>query len=187
MSKYNEKKMIDDIRLLSLDMIDNAGSGHPGICLSAAPMMYTLFANHMVYDLEKTNWPNRDRFVLSAGHASALLYATLYAVNGDFTIDDLKNFRHINSTTPGHPELNINKLSKPKYPIGRIDCYDLFGNYIKTYNNTREAVGEIGGVTQGITFCCNKKLLSYKGLIWRKEGDTIEENTLRRIKISRGL
>lgn len=109
MSKLNEKKMIDDIRLLSLDMINNAGSGHPGIALSAAPMMYTLFANHMVYDLEKKDWPNRDRFVLSAGHASALLYATLYATTEDFTIEDLKKFRHLDSETPGHPELNINK------------------------------------------------------------------------------
>ena len=109
MSKLNEKKMIDDIRLLALDMIDNAGSGHPGIALSAAPMMYSLFANHMVYDLEKPDWPNRDRFVLSAGHASALLYATIYATTEDFTIDELKNFRKINSTTPGHPELNIGK------------------------------------------------------------------------------
>lgn len=85
------------------------------------------------------------------------------------------------------PELDINKISKPKYPIGRIDCYDLLGNYIKTYNSTKEAVDEVGGVTKGITYCCNKQLLSYKGLIWRKEGDIIEENTLRRIKISRGL
>ena len=109
MSKFNEKRMIDDIRLLSLDMIHNAGSGHPGICLSAAPMMYTLFANHMVYDLEKTDWCNRDRFVLSAGHGSALLYATIYATTGDFSIEDLKKYRQINSQTPGHPELNINK------------------------------------------------------------------------------
>lgn len=109
MSKFNEKRMVDDIRLLSLDMIYNAGSGHPGICLSAAPMMYTLFANHMVYDLEKPNWCNRDRFVLSAGHGSALLYATIYATTGDFSIEDLKKYRQINSQTPGHPELNINK------------------------------------------------------------------------------
>ena len=109
MSKLNEKKMIDEIRLLALDMIDNAGSGHPGIALSAAPIMYSLFANHLVYDLEKTDWPNRDRFVLSAGHASALLYATIYATTEDFTIDELKNFRHLNSLTPGHPELNVNK------------------------------------------------------------------------------
>ena len=109
MSKLNEKKMIDEIRLLSLDMIDHAGSGHPGIALSAAPMMYTLFANHMVYDLEKPDWPNRDRFVLSAGHASALLYATIYAITEDFTMEDLKKFRKLNSETPGHPELNISK------------------------------------------------------------------------------
>lgn len=109
MSKFNEKRMVDDIRLLSLDMIHNAGSGHPGICLSAAPMMYTLFANHMVYDLEKPNWCNRDRFVLSAGHGSALLYATIYATTGDFSLEDLKKYRQINSQTPGHPELNINK------------------------------------------------------------------------------
>lgn len=109
MSKLNELRMIDDLRLLSLDMINNADSGHPGICLSAAPMIYTLFANHMVYDLERPNWCNRDRFVLSAGHGSALLYATIYATTEDFTLDDLKKFRHVNSQTPGHPELNINK------------------------------------------------------------------------------
>lgn len=109
MSKLNEKKMIDEIKLLALDMIDNAGSGHPGIVLSAAPIMYSLFAKHMVYDLEKPDWVNRDRFVLSAGHASALLYATIYATTEDFTIDELKNFRKVNSTTPGHPELNISK------------------------------------------------------------------------------
>ena len=109
MSKLNEKKMIDEIRLLALDMIDNAGSGHPGIALSAAPIMYSLFANQMTYDLEKTDWPNRDRFVLSAGHASALLYATIYATTEDYTIEELKNFRHLNSVTPGHPELNISK------------------------------------------------------------------------------
>lgn len=109
MSKLNEKKMIDEIRLLALDMIDNAGTGHPGIALSAAPMMYSLFANHMVYDLEKKDWANRDRFVMSAGHGSALLYATLYAVSEDFTMDELKSFRRLNSATPGHPELNIDK------------------------------------------------------------------------------
>ena len=109
MSKLNEKKMVDEIRLLALDMINEAGSGHPGIALSAAPMMYSLFANHMVYDLEKPDWPNRDRFVLSAGHASALLYATIYATTEDYSIDELKNFRKLNSTTPGHPELNIQK------------------------------------------------------------------------------
>ena len=109
MAKYNEKKMVDEIRLLALDMINKAGSGHPGVALSAAPMLYTLFANHMVFDLNNPSWANRDRFVLSSGHASALLYATLYATTEDFTMDELKKFRHINSTTPGHPELNVSK------------------------------------------------------------------------------
>jgi len=109
MSKYNEKKMVDEIRLLALDMINNAKSGHPGIALSAAPMLYTLFANHMVFDLNNPNWCNRDRFILSAGHASALLYATLYATTEDFTIEELKKFRKMNSITPGHPTLNLSK------------------------------------------------------------------------------
>ena len=109
MSKFNEKRMINDIRLLSLDMISNAGSGHPGIALGAAPMLYTLFANHLVYDLDKPDWANRDRFVMSSGHGSALLYATMFATTEDFTMEDLKKFRHVNSQTPGHPELNINK------------------------------------------------------------------------------
>ena len=109
MSRYNEKKMVDEIRLLALDMINNAKSGHPGIALSAAPMLYTLFANHMVYDINNPNWCNRDRFILSAGHGSALLYATLYATTEDFTMEELRKFRKINSTTPGHPELNISK------------------------------------------------------------------------------
>ena len=109
MSKFNEKKMVDDIRLLALDMINNAGSGHPGIALSAAPMLYTLFANHMVFDLDNPNWCNRDRFILSAGHGSALLYSVLYATTEDFTLDELKKFRKINSQATGHPELNISK------------------------------------------------------------------------------
>ena len=109
MAKYNEKQMINEIRLLSLDMINNAKSGHPGIALSAAPMLYSLFANHLVFDLKNPLWPNRDRFVLSAGHGSALLYATMYATIGDYTMDDLKKFRRISSQTPGHPELNLSK------------------------------------------------------------------------------
>lgn len=109
MSKFSEKRVIDDLRLLSLDMINNAGSGHPGIVLGAAPIMYSLFANQMNFDLEKPDWPNRDRFVLSAGHGSALLYATQYMMMEDYNLDDLKKFRHINSVTPGHPELDVSR------------------------------------------------------------------------------
>ena len=107
MAKFSEKRIIDDLRLLSLDMIHNAGSGHPGIALGAAPIMYSLFANHLNFDLERSDWPNIDRFVLSAGHGSALLYATEYMITEDYTIEDLKKFRRFGSVTPGHPELDI--------------------------------------------------------------------------------
>jgi len=107
MAKLKEKKLINDIRLLALDMINNAGSGHPGIALSAAPMIYTLFAHHLNFDLERPDYVNRDRFVLSAGHGSALLYATLFATCNTFDIEDLKNFRKLNSPCPGHPEYSL--------------------------------------------------------------------------------
>lgn len=114
MPKLNDKKMINDIRSLALDMIHEAGSGHPGIALGAAPIMYSLYTYHLNYDLDKFDWCNRDRFVLSAGHASALLYATLFCVDeSTYNLNDLKNYRNIYSNTPGHPEYNLSK---------RIEC-----------------------------------------------------------------
>lgn len=88
-------------------MITNAKSGHPGIVLSAAPIIYSLYANHLNINTSDKNWYNRDRFVMSAGHGSALLYATLFMSGFNITLDDLKSFRRIGSKTPGHPELNI--------------------------------------------------------------------------------
>ena len=87
-------------------MIHEANSGHPGIVLGAAPMLYALYAHHLKYDVEDPNYFNRDRFVMSAGHGSALLYAMLYMV-GYLSLDDLKNFRKIDSITPGHPEVGV--------------------------------------------------------------------------------
>ena len=107
MAKLNEKKIVNDIRMLALDMIDNAGSGHPGIVLGAAPIMYTLFAHHLNFDLERPEYCNRDRFVLSSGHGSALLYATLFATCNTFDIEELKTFRRLNSVCPGHPEYDL--------------------------------------------------------------------------------
>lgn len=108
MPKLNDKRMINDIRSLSLDMIHEAGSGHPGISLGAAPILYTLYTYHLNFDLDKNDWCNRDRFVLSAGHASALLYATLFCVDeSTYNINDLKNYRNLYSHTPGHPEYNL--------------------------------------------------------------------------------
>lgn len=118
--KLNEKRIVNDIRLLSLDMINNAGSGHPGICLGAAPILYTLFAYHLKFDLERKSWCNRDRFIMSAGHGSALLYATLFYCLEEFSIEELMNYRKISSNTPGHPEYNLNnRIEMTTGPLGQ--------------------------------------------------------------------
>ena len=98
---------LNSLRVLSLDMISYAGSGHPGICLGAAPIVYTLYANHLKINPKDPNWANRDRFVMSPGHGSALLYATLFMAGYDVTIDDLVEYRKIGSKTPGHPEYGV--------------------------------------------------------------------------------
>ena len=100
-------KVINNIKALGIDMINTANSGHPGIVLGAAPILYRLYSKHLVYDYNNPNWINRDRFVMSSGHGSALLYATLFMSGFNITIDDLKNFRKYNSLTPGHPEVNV--------------------------------------------------------------------------------
>ncbi|MEE3343251.1 MAG: transketolase [Bacilli bacterium] len=121
MAKFDDRKMVDDIRCLALDMINEAGSGHPGIVLGAAPIIYTLFTNHLNFDLAKRDWCARDRFVLSAGHGSALLYATLFCINEeDYNLNDLKNFRNIYSHTPGHPEYNLDyRIETTTGPLGQ--------------------------------------------------------------------
>ena len=95
---------LDSLRVLSIDMINYAKSGHPGICLGAAPIMFAAYADNLKINPKDPKWPNRDRFVLSAGHGSALLYATLFMAGYDVSIDDLVNFRKLGSKTPGHPE-----------------------------------------------------------------------------------
>lgn len=107
LSEINEQKIIDQIRCLGIDMINEANSGHPGIVLGAAPIMYTVYAHHLNFDRKNPNYFNRDRFIMSAGHGSALLYATLYMSGFDITLEDLKKFRQIDSITPGHPEVNV--------------------------------------------------------------------------------
>ncbi|MEH6954921.1 transketolase [Neobacillus drentensis] len=95
---------INTIRTLSIDGIEKANSGHPGMPMGSAPMAYTLWAKEMNHNPVNPNWFNRDRFVLSAGHGSMLLYSLLHLFGYDVTIDDLKNFRQWGSRTPGHPE-----------------------------------------------------------------------------------
>ena len=103
----NDIKIINQIRALGIDMINEAGTGHPGITLGAAPILYSLYAKHIRINPINPNYYNRDRFIMSAGHGSALLYATLYMAGFDLEIDDLKSFRKIDSKTPGHPELGV--------------------------------------------------------------------------------
>ena len=105
--KSDIQKIIDNIRALGIDMISEAKSGHPGIVLGAAPIIATLYYNHIKVNQEDPYWINRDRFVMSAGHGSALLYATLFMSGYDIPFEELKNFRKINSMTPGHPEYGL--------------------------------------------------------------------------------
>ena len=99
-----DQQCIDTLRFLSVDMVQKADSGHPGLPLGAAPMAYVLWTKHMKYQPKDPHWFDRDRFVLSAGHGSALLYSLLYMAGYDLSLDDLKQFRQWGSKTPGHPE-----------------------------------------------------------------------------------
>ena len=102
-----DKLCINTVRMLSLDMVQRANSGHPGMPLGAAPMAYVLWSRFLRFNPENPAWQDRDRFVLSAGHGSALLYSILHLTGYDISIDELKWFRQWGSLTPGHPENNI--------------------------------------------------------------------------------
>jgi transketolase len=99
-----ETLAINAIRTLSMDAVQQANSGHPGLPLGAAPMAYTLWQNYLKHNPRNPHWADRDRFVLSAGHGSMLLYSLLHLTGYDVTLDDLKSFRKLGSRTPGHPE-----------------------------------------------------------------------------------
>jgi transketolase len=113
-------KIINNIKSLGIDMINQANSGHPGIVLGASPIVYTVFMNHLNINIDDPKWLNRDRFVMSAGHGSALLYATLHMAGYNISVDDLKAFRQVNSITPGHPEYDINNgVESTTGPLGQ--------------------------------------------------------------------
>ena len=98
---------INTIRTLSIDAVQKANSGHPGMPLGAAPMAYVLWTRHLRHNPTNPKWPDRDRFVLSAGHASMLIYSMLFLTGYDLTMDDIKHFRQWDSRTPGHPEHGV--------------------------------------------------------------------------------
>src|ERR671920_2423630 len=95
---------VNTIRSLSMDAVQRANSGHPGTPMALAPIAYLLYTRVMRHSPEDPHWPGRDRFVLSCGHASMLLYSTLHLAGYDVSVDDIKRFRQWESSTPGHPE-----------------------------------------------------------------------------------
>jgi len=102
-----EDLCVNTIRTLSIDAIENANSGHPGMPMGAATMAYVLWTRHLRFNPKNPAWPDRDRFVLSAGHGSMLLYSMLFLTGYDLTMDDIKRFRQWQSRTPGHPEHGV--------------------------------------------------------------------------------
>lgn len=111
---------INSVRMLSMDQINKANSGHPGLPLGAAPMAYTLWTRIMNHNPKDSKWFNRDRFVLSAGHGSALLYSLLHLSGYQVSLDELKNFRQLHSTTAGHPEFgHVDGVEATTGPLGQ--------------------------------------------------------------------
>ena len=104
MYNNNDTLTVNAIRALSIDAVEKANSGHPGLPLGAAPFAYVLWAKNMMHNPKNPKWFNRDRFVLSAGHGSALLYSLLHVSGYDLPMEEIKNFRQWGSKTPGHPE-----------------------------------------------------------------------------------
>ena len=125
MEKETKIKNIDElsvaaIRATCIDGINKAKSGHPGASLSAAPILYVLYKDFLIANPFQPKWMNRDRFVLSCGHASMLLYTILHLCSYNISIDDLKSFRQLNSITPGHPEVGLTEgIDASSGPLGQ--------------------------------------------------------------------
>ena len=107
MQEEFQKKLINTIRFLAADAIQQANSGHPGLPMGTAPSAFTIWTRHLRHNPANPTWPNRDRFILSGGHGSMLLYALLYLTGYDLNLEEIKNFRQWGSRTPGHPEFGL--------------------------------------------------------------------------------
>src|SRR5215207_8219950 len=107
MTEELQLRAINTIRFLSADAVQQANSGHPGLPMGAAPMAFTLWRRHLRHSPRNPKWPGRDRFILSGGHGSMLLYSLLHLTGYDVSLDEIKNFRQFGSITPGHPEYGL--------------------------------------------------------------------------------
>ena len=178
------QKCINYLRCMSADMITNANSGHPGVALGATTILYALFKDHYFYDVKDHNFIARDRFVLSAGHASALYYSCAYMFNFGLTENDLKQFRQLDSVTPGHPEYGVtNFVETSTGPLGQgvanavgmaigqtmlssrfnINKYPIFDNYTYCFVGDgclMEGVGQ-EAISLAGTLKLNKLILLY--------------------------
>ncbi|HPZ06893.1 MAG TPA: transketolase, partial [Candidatus Eremiobacteraeota bacterium] len=117
------RKSVDTLRFLAIDGIQAANSGHPGLPMGMADVAYILWTKYLKHNPAHPDWPNRDRFILSAGHGSMLLYSLLHLTGYDLTLEDLKNFRQWGSKTPGHPESHLTKgVETTTGPLGQGFC-----------------------------------------------------------------
>lgn len=175
MSLKDDQLAISAIRSTTIDMIHAANSGHPGMALGSAPILYLLFKNHIIADPYDPTWCNRDRFVLSAGHASSLLYVMLHLCGYGIKMEDLKEFRQLNSLTPGHPEyMHTPGVDSTSGPLGQgiaqavgiavaeknlsasIRCEDYINHY--TYCLCGDGCLEEGISQEAISFAGTNKL-----------------------------
>ncbi len=124
---------INFMRGLAIDQVNNAQIGHSGMAIAAMPVMYSLFKNHICWDTEDSDWVNRDRFILSAGHGSAMLYTVLFMLDY-LSMDDLRQFRKLNSKTPGHPENTVTKgVDYTTGPLGQGVAMSVGAAVTETY------------------------------------------------------
>ncbi|HEV7838551.1 MAG TPA: transketolase, partial [Gemmatimonadaceae bacterium] len=156
-----EDLCINAIRVLSMDAVQKADSGHPGTPMALAPLAYVLWTQHLRYDPADPGWLNRDRFVLSAGHASMLLYSVLYLTGYDLSLDDIKQFRQWESKTPGHPEYGYTEgVETTTGPLGQ-----------GVGNSVGMAVAE---AHMGAVFNRDQKIIDHHVYFIASDGDMME-------------
>ncbi len=186
---------INAIRFLSIDAIEKAKSGHPGAPLALAPLIYIIFDKYLKFNPKNPRWLNRDRFILSNGHASMLLYSALYLYGYDLDIEDIKNFRQLNSKTPGHPEydldIGIETTTGPlgqgiSNAVGMALAYKYLSAYFnrekyKIFDHNIFVIVSDGDLMEGISYeACS--LAGHFGLnnlivFWDNNGITIDGKT----------